>query len=244
MPTKSGTPLGLIDLYAKLIENQVSKLSLGEEGAPLEKNLQLIRSATTHLEGILSELTNYARPLTLERTTLDLRTLVMEVVEMFAAKYEEKEVDLAWKLPAQVVDANVDPRRLQQALINLVKNALEASQPGTAVQVILASRRNDERIFIKVQDHGSGVDEKLQQKLFTPYFSTKGNGTGLGLAHSRKIMQAHGGTVSLLETGSTGSTFALVLPKPSHPMVGELQEAVSHILPLHESEREADYAES
>lgn len=205
-------PLGLIDLYAKLIESQIEKIDLPEGKEPLEKNLQLIRSATGSLEGILSELTSYARPLELELEPLDLRTLVMEVVDMYTPKYEEKGVHLHWKLPPGTVESNVDIRRLKQALINLIKNALEASQAETTVEVSLITRRNDERIFIKIQDQGSGVDKKAQEKLFTPYFSTKGNGTGLGLAHSRKILQAHGGTVALLSSSETGSTFALILP--------------------------------
>jgi signal transduction histidine kinase len=208
-------PLGLIDLYAKLIENQITALPLQDEKAPLEKNLQLIRSAAGNLEGILSELTSYARPLTLETEHLDLRTVIMEIVDMFSPQYAEKNVTLEYHGPSDAVAATVDERRIKQALINLVKNALEASKPETLVKVILAVRKNDERIFIKVQDEGHGVNEKSRAKLFTPYFSTKGNGTGLGLAHSRKILQAHGGTVELLNTDETGSTFALILPKPA-----------------------------
>jgi signal transduction histidine kinase len=210
-------PLGLIDLYAKLIENQVERIefpeSEGEQKQLLEKNLQLIRSASSSLESILSELTSYARPLELELAMVDLRDLVTDVAEMYEPKYQEKGVALTWTLPKEPIQAHVDYRRLKQALINLVKNALEASKEATEVSVILATRSNDKRIFIKVQDQGRGVDARSQEKLFTPYFSTKGNGTGLGLAHSRKILQAHGGTVALLSTSEAGSTFALILPE-------------------------------
>ncbi len=206
-------PLGLIDLYAKIIENQIMKLEVPEGKELLEKNLQLIRSATSSLEGILSELTSYARPLELALERIDLRELVIEVVDMFSPQYAEKGISLNWRLPSTPIEAEIDLRRIKQALINLVKNALEASPADTSVEVILATRSNDERIFIKVQDQGKGVDKKSQEKLFTPYFSTKGNGTGLGLAHSKKILQAHGGTVALLQTSEAGSTFALILPK-------------------------------
>ncbi len=223
-------PLGLIDLYAKLIENQIAKLDVADSKEPLEKNLQVIRHATSSLEAILSELTSYARPLELDLAMTDLRDLVTEVAEMYAPKYEEKGVQLKWKLPTKPIEANIDYRRLKQALINLVKNALEASKAESVVEIVLASRKNDNRIFIKVQDQGQGVDKRSQEKLFTPYFSTKGNGTGLGLAHSRKILQAHGGTVALLSTGESGSTFSLILPQPqsradkaphSHTQAGE-----------------------
>jgi signal transduction histidine kinase len=217
-------PLGLIDLYAKLIEGQVSKLeSPSIQKEPLEKNLQLIRSASSSLETILSELTSYARPLELDLETVDLRVTVMEVVEMFNPQFSEKQIQMSWHLPPEMIEVSIDARRVRQALINLVKNALEASPKETTVMVTLDRRENDERIFIKVQDQGKGVDPKTREKLFTPYFSTKGNGTGLGLAHSQKILQAHGGSVTLLASSASGSTFAIILPRQTQVQQSALQ---------------------
>ncbi len=217
-------PLGLIDLYAKLIENQIAKLEIPDGKEALDKNLHLIRSATQNLEGILSELTSYARPIELALENVDLRTIVLEVVDMFVPQYEEKGLTLKFEMPSEAIEASIDERRIKQALINLVKNAMEASKQASSVTIVLAQRQNDERIFIKVEDQGSGVDEKSQAKLFTPYFSTKGNGTGLGLAHSRKILQAHGGNVALLKTGDTGSTFALILPRKQPTLFSSSEE--------------------
>lgn len=205
-------PLGLIDLYAKLIEHQVEKIQTDDNKEPLEQNLNLIRTATQDLERILSELTSYSRPLQLEKERVDLCEIIREVVAMYTPKYDELNVRLRCQVPEEPIMLMLDRARIRQSLINLIKNALEVSQPNTQVDVVLAPRQNDTQLYTKVYDQGPGVDEKYRQKLFTPYFSTKGNGTGLGLAHSKKILQAHGGSVELLRSDSTGSAFALILP--------------------------------
>ncbi len=218
-------PLGLIDLYAKLTEDQLAKLDIPDDAkkALLLKNLSLVRQATGNLETILSELTNYSRPVQLNLQAIDVYQLVSDVCEFYAPSYTEKDVQLIPPKPGtqktgQVAHLQMDSDRIRQALINLLKNALEASPANSTVTVSIAQRSNDPQVYIRVADEGSGVDPAHQQKLFTPYFSTKGNGTGLGLAHSRKILQAHGGSVELLSsTPGKGSTFALILPSNKPP---------------------------
>lgn len=213
-------PLGLIDLYAKLVEAQVEKLSVaGEDGAKLLKNVSQIRQATGGLETILSELTNYAKPLTLELQNADVQQLVMDVCEFYQPSYTQKGVTLNLPAAGDELILSIDVDRIRQALINLLKNALEASKEGAQVTVSVASRkRGDGSVYIKVADQGCGIAEPAAKKLFTPYFSTKSAGTGLGLAHSRKILQAHGGNVELLSSvpepaADHGCIFAIILPR-------------------------------
>jgi signal transduction histidine kinase len=226
-------PLGLIDLYAKLVEVQSAKIIAGDadesqcEG--LMKNLAQIRQATQHLETILSELTQYSRPLTLSLEPVHLPSLVSDVCDFYRPSYEQKGVRLTVSLPSakQLAENSatfrlaVDPGRFRQALINLLKNALEVSAEGAAVTVTVASRKNDRHVYVKVADQGPGVAPEAAAKLFTPYFSTKAKGTGLGLAHVRKILQAHGGNAELLTNSpGQGATFALILPKASAGQLG------------------------
>lgn len=221
-------PLGLIDLYAKLIEAQAEQWVGGlqetypdlpelKEKLPFTDNIAMVRDAIGGLEVILSELTQYSRPLTLEANEQLVVPMVKKIVAFYQPKYAEKDVNLSCHVNPALVDelmANVDEKRFRQALLNLLKNALEACKSGATVSVTIASRENDKDIYIKVTDEGGGIPKRSLEKLFTPYFSTKGNGTGLGLAHSRKILQAHGGRVELLNTQEgVGTTFALVLPR-------------------------------
>ncbi|MEM0951810.1 MAG: ATP-binding protein [Cyanobacteria bacterium P01_H01_bin.74] len=212
-------PLGLIDLYAKLAEETIhQKLSAQltpKETEPVMEHLAQVRSAVKQLDVILSELTNYARPLTLTYQTLGMSNFVKSVCQFYQPYFEEKQVGLQYDagLLSPDIAVGMDADKVRQALINLLKNALEVSSAGqdVTVQISLRAQAND-FIYIKVQDSGEGISENHMQKLFTPYFSTKSGGTGLGLAHSRKIMQAHGGNVELLSTSESGSVFALLVP--------------------------------
>jgi signal transduction histidine kinase len=215
-------PLGLIDLYAKLTEERLQNLSLGEDAQQKEqllKNLSLIRQATGSLETILSELTDYSRPLQLRVQPVDIAALVSEVCDFYQPSYAQKRVNLVWS-PGNSAETEIlalDGDKIRQALINLLKNALEASSEGSTVSISIACRQNDSQLYIKVADEGVGIRPENVQKLFTPYFSTKGGGTGLGLAHSRKILQAHGGSVELLSSElGKGSVFAIILPRAGH----------------------------
>ena len=228
-------PLGLIDLYASLVETQLTNLNLEVLDPMVMKNLGQIRSSIVHMESILSELTQYARPLELALQPINLKTFVEEVCDYYLPQFEANGITLTVEhtlntaaLPEVMwQEYQGDVTRLRQALINLLKNALEASLSAQekemangipskprSVTVGLSYRKDDMGLFLKVKDEGCGIAFDKREKLFTPYYSNKANGTGLGLAHVQKIMQAHhGGKATLLWSEPTkGSTFALVLP--------------------------------
>jgi signal transduction histidine kinase len=219
-------PLGLIDLYAQLVETQLGLINQQHPQAPplpegIFGQLGQIRQATQDLEGILGELTQYARPLQLACEPCPIWPWLQEVAAFYQPQFEAEGVKLVVENTvshAQVSDdltLPVDGRRLKQALINLLKNALEASTkgPNKTVWLTLACRSSDDALYIKVKDEGGGIAMEKRAKLFTPFFSTKAQGTGLGLAYVRKIVQAHGGRAELLwSEPEKGSTFALILP--------------------------------
>ncbi|MCS6267619.1 MAG: HAMP domain-containing histidine kinase [Vampirovibrio sp.] len=229
-------PLGLIDLYASLVETQLTNLNLEALDPMVMKNLGQIRSSILHMESILSELTQYARPLELALQPINLKTFVEEVCDYYLPQFEANGITLTVEhtlntaaLPEVMwQEYQGDVTRLRQALINLLKNALEASLSAQekemangipskprSVTVGLSYRKDDRGLFLKVKDEGCGIAFDKREKLFTPYYSNKANGTGLGLAHVQKIMQAHhGGKATLLWSEPTkGSTFALVFPR-------------------------------
>jgi signal transduction histidine kinase len=219
-------PLGLIDLYAQLVETQLGLINQQHPQAPplpegIFGQLGQIRQATQDLEGILGELTQYARPLQLACEPCPIWPWLQEVAAFYQPQFEAEGVKLVVENTVSHAQVNddltlpVDSRRLKQALINLLKNALEASTkgPNKTVWLTLACRSSDDALYIKVKDEGGGIAMEKRAKLFTPFFSTKAQGTGLGLAYVRKIVQAHGGRAELLwSEPEKGSTFALILP--------------------------------
>ena len=235
-------PLGLIDLYAKLVESQAQQVLSAdvqdmaqvspETSDQLFQNLSMIRQATTHLDAILTELTQYSRPLELQSESTELNSFVQSVCEFIKPSFDASQVALQFQpLIEGPLELAFDSGKIQQALHNLLKNALEVSPQGSRVLVKLTARHGDDQVYIKVSDQGCGISDHAKTKLFTPYFSTKGaKGTGLGLAHCRKILQAHGGDVLLQETSQvspSGSTFALVLPRVSKRMPSPIQSSDS-----------------
>jgi signal transduction histidine kinase len=126
--------------------------------------------------------------------------------ESLAAMGKALEADLSASLPQVEFDAV----RMEQVLINLVVNALQASPEGETV--FLRTYQEGDRIYLEVVDHGPGIPEQDRGKIFSPFFTTKREGTGLGLPIALKILSAHGGTLEVLETGEKGAAFQVGLP--------------------------------
>src|SRR5262249_25848281 len=130
-----------------------------------------------------------------------------------AGVLEARGVTVTREIAGGVPPVTHDADQLQQVLINLLKNAAEASPPGSRVAVQIAcageARR---RVVIEVRDEGCGIDADTRKTLFEPFFTTKKEGTGLGLYVSHEIVKRHGGSLSVASTPGKGSTFTVELP--------------------------------
>jgi two-component system sensor histidine kinase HydH len=104
----------------------------------------------------------------------------------------------------------LDVDRLRKALLNLLTNAIEASEPRQCVVVKACARKND--VLIEIMDSGYGIKEEIANTVFSPFFTTKKRGTGLGLAIVKKTIEAHGGSISLRLNPGKGTTFAFTIP--------------------------------
>lgn len=217
-------PLGLIDLYSKLLVTNCNNLELeNEEQQEIVKTVtdsaQTIRNATSSLDKILSELLDYSKPLELNKNNTDLKGLMEELTNFVKPMFEDNNIGLKlnYNVPDDVT-VQFDKDRLNQALLNVIKNAMEISSPGKTVFIKVDCRSSDGTIYIKVIDNGPGIPEDNLAKLFTPYFSTKQNGTGLGLAQAKKILKAHNGNIEVLSTSTNGTTIALILNSQDAPL--------------------------
>jgi signal transduction histidine kinase len=169
------------------------------------------------LDRLVSSILDYARPVQLERRSVDLKTLLLSVADLYRPIAEKKGCEVSvGSIPNIVIQ--VDPDRLKQCLVNLVKNALDAIDQGGLVQ--LSAEDHGDQVTIEVFDNGTGIPVALQSKLFTPFFTTKEQGTGLGLSAVHKIVSAHGGKIKVVsdpernpkEQASPGARFILSIP--------------------------------
>jgi len=123
---------------------------------------------------------------------------------------EERGIDLAVEFSDALPEVEADADQLTQAFINLVINALQAASKGGHVIVRTAARKND--VTIEFIDDGNGIAPENQERIFEPYFTTRVDGSGLGLWITQQIVHAHGGTLNVESETGKGATFLLTLP--------------------------------
>ena len=197
-------PLNAMSLTLELLERRVRKgLATGDEAR--EAILEVER-----LERILGRLLAFGRPELENRHVQNLQPLLERALRVVDDQSRRKRVSVTLAEPGPGrFQADVDALAIEQVLINLFLNAIDASPEGGVVRVQVAAESQGVRI--EVHDQGPAIPEGVRDHLFDPYFTTKDSGTGLGLAVSREIVCHHGGTIDF-DSGGSGTTFVLKLP--------------------------------
>jgi two-component system, NtrC family, sensor histidine kinase HydH len=169
-----------------------------------------VNGAIEKMELIMNGALDFSKPLQLNRGEGDAAALIEELLRNSAAKAEQEGIALTTWVTEQPVTVMVDPAFMQRALVNLVNNAIEASQKGQNVSIRL--RRKDDVAIITIRDHGKGMDQETLRNLFIPFYSKKGSGTGLGMAVAKKIVEEHGGRIAVKSRPAAGTKIAVHLP--------------------------------
>ena len=191
------------------LANQVER-RLPDDPATQEK-LRIIQNEVKRLESFLGELRDFLRPAPPNKQIIDLNQVILEVQALMEEAIREKGISLENRLDPNLPPVEADPNQLKQVLLNLVKNALEATEDQGAMLVCTGAR--DAQVWFSVQDTGKGMSEDVQEKIFHPFYTTKDKGTGLGLAVINKIVTDHHGTITVDSVTGSGSTFTVKLPK-------------------------------
>lgn len=210
-------PLAALSLHVQLLEEQ-----LGEDDSSQEVNqlLGVIINEVHRIGGVLEGFRDFASIDRLNVSSVNLPGLVRHLVDVFRPSAEKQQV----VIDIQIADDSIpevmaDRVRLEQVLLNLFVNAVEAMPEGGRLTVkVFAS---GDTAFITVTDTGVGIPADLHDRVFDAYFTTKGSGTGLGLALCDKIMRQHDGNI-LFESGEAGTTFEMTLPLESSPTTKHL----------------------
>jgi signal transduction histidine kinase len=205
-------PLGGIELYAGLLRD-----ALGGQPERLQEIARIERELG-YLKAVVSEFLDYARRPPLELGEVRLRPLFDEVRELAAGGAAAADLEIVVALAGEP-SVRADVGQLRRALLNLARNAVAAASATSAAsgggrrQVILAAGRVEGgRVRLEVRDSGPGVPAALHDKIFTPFFTTREKGTGLGLAFVREIVRDHGGEVSVGDAPGGGASFQFDLP--------------------------------
>lgn len=225
-------PLSTIGLNAQLLQESIRDVELpADEQARLLSRTGALRRETERLAGILSDFLEYAGEIRLERRPANVAALVEELADFFLPEAERLGVRLRTKLGAEPATAEIDVRRVKQALLNLMLNATQAMHGawlsgggGAGAPVVGAAgelslwiepgRDADGRrvVQIHVEDTGPGIPPETLARIYNPYFTTRAGGSGLGLPTSRRLIEEHGGRIDARSELGKGSDFVVVLP--------------------------------
>jgi len=169
--------------------------------------LTIIVDEVTRLEHLLAGLKELYKPPQLNLAGISLNELLEEVVDLAQSYSGGKGIDIRLA-PAVDVVVEVDREKIKQVLLNLVKNGIEATLPGG--QVVVSTRVQEKRVEVDVTDTGEGIPEEIKKRIFLPFFTTKEQGTGLGLCISKRIIEDHPGCSFQLDSEEGKGTVATI----------------------------------
>lgn len=175
-----------------------------------EKCIDIISNESNRLDGLLTSFLNFARPRPPRIQNVDLAPVLGNVLALAGHGIRGKSVELVNRVEPGLPPVPCDPEQLEQVLLNLMINAIEASPDGDIVE--LGASLRGESIVVEVVDHGHGVAAAHVERLFDPFFTTKEHGTGLGLPVAHQIMSQMGGSLLARKNAGEGMTFCVVLP--------------------------------
>lgn len=203
-------PLGGIALYASLLERELS------DGSPSHVAAARITQSVRSLDRLVSEILDFAQEDRLDRRVCVLGEILSDLQGTIEHWTVETRADCVFESSAREVRLDCDPDRLRQVLLNLLINGLQAA--GAGGHVVLRAERTpssnetDALVRIEVTDDGPGIPKEQLERIFNPFYTTKATGTGLGLAIVHRIMEAHGGTVRVMNRAEGGARFVLDWP--------------------------------
>jgi len=179
---------------------------------PEYEELKTIVEETTRITKSLRGLLNFSRPIVVEKTKTDVNKLVDDIIARSKYSIGKKDVVIKRVFDKDLPHIKVDKAQIDEVITNLVVNAIQAfTAPG---EVIVKTKTNSNSIYIEVTDNGPGIPKENFEKIFRPFYSSKGygKGTGLGLSIVKRIITEHGGSVMVRSQVGKGTTFTISLP--------------------------------
>ena len=208
-------PLGSIRLGVSMLRDSVN------DDPDALNTIELVERGISHLNKLVVDVTQYSRQKELERSTVDLHESLERSIDLVSERISEKNATVERVFARRSIVGQWDPYQLRQVFVNVIANAVDASQENSAVMIsteLLPSETNGDGqppktyARITIADQGKGMDKATRDRIFEPFFSTKKRGTGLGLAIVKQIVELHGGRISVASEPGQGSKFRIDLP--------------------------------
>ncbi len=209
-------PLGSISIHIQLIQKAVAKARMTDKKLPEEKfvenYLNIVNEEIERLNKIIVDFLFAVRPISASLELTDIVSLIKSFTPFFEPELQKQHISLETKLPNGSPSLNIDQKLFKQVLINLIQNAISALPDGG--RILISAKISDDFFVIRVADNGIGMDDETAHRVFEPYFTTKVNGTGLGLTMVYKIIKEFSGDISVQSYPGEGTVFNISLPIP------------------------------
>ena len=246
-----GNPLNALHIHLQLIERELKKLrQVAKESngrtlprvkrprpqvlrpgsdtediaARLDNYLTVAKGEIARLDYIVTQFLQAIRPTPPQKKMVSLNDLARETIELLRPEIENRAQTVEEKLARQLPSAPLDPAQIKQVLVNLLKNAMQATTKGGVLTVQTGSGADG--VWVSIADTGCGIPQERLNRIFDPFFTTKKKGSGLGLMIVQRIVRAHGGRIELESQVGRGTTFRIRLPL--HERKPRLLEAPMH----------------
>jgi signal transduction histidine kinase len=205
-------PLGSITLNLDLTCKEIDRLADGKGHSPDEGHtlIKEMREEVCRIGRVIEDYLQFARLPKLQRQPVDLNGFLDQKLAFLCTELERANVKLRTQFDPALTTINADANQLWQALLNLIHNSREA-MPGGG-ELTISTRRDGGQVVLRVSDNGKGMTGEQRQQVFTPFFTTKKEGIGLGMVLVHQIVIEHGGHIECESTSGKGTTFSLFLP--------------------------------
>jgi len=240
-----GNPLNALHIHLQLMERELKKLKASSPRAvtarprsqvlageadtadvarKLDQYLSVAKGEINRLDYIVTQFLQALRPAPLQVKVVSLNDVVHKTLALLQPELDNRAITVKTKLVRHLPATPADPTQLQQALVNLIKNAMQAMTKGGTLT--LQTGEGQDAAWVSVADTGGGIPQEQINRIFEPFYTTKKQGTGLGLMIVQRIVRAHGGRIELESHVGRGTTFRLWLPL--HERKPKLLEAPLH----------------
>jgi signal transduction histidine kinase/PAS domain-containing protein len=197
------TPLIAIGGFAKQVQRRLNPSD------PSRAKTEIILKETERLQKMVEDMLDFSKPLELRKSFEQIGPILEESVAVIKPLADAKRIELRVEAVGPIPGIPLDPMRIKRVFTNLLTNAIEASPEGQPVRIVY--RRSDKYLVIDVSDKGPGIPCEIRKDIFSPFFTTRKGGTGLGLPIVKKVIEAHKGGIEVLNS-PCGTTFRLRLP--------------------------------
>ena len=218
-------PLAAISIHVQLLRKNFKACNL-EINAKAQKHLDVVEEEIERLNKIVVDFLFAVRPLQCEFAPVNVNELIKNLFTTFQEEFSAAGISFVSQLDGELPVIQADERFLRQALMNILTNAKAAMMPAGG-ELGITTRFDQERVYIIITDTGKGIPPDILHKIFEPYFTTKPDGSGLGLTMTYKVIKEHGGDIQVHSDIGKGTRFTLILPitRSEKPLLLEARTA-------------------